>query len=495
MNDLTSRDMSVNRDIVDEMKDSYINYSMSVIVSRALPDVRDGLKPIHRRILYGMNELGSQWNRPYKKSARIVGDVMGKYHPHGDSSIYDSLVRMAQYFSMRHELVDGQGNFGSVDGDNAAAMRYTEARMTRFGAEMLRDLEKDTVDWQPNFDETLQEPTVLPTVIPNLLVNGSEGIAVGMATKIPPHNLTEIINSTVAFIDNPDITIDELMEFTQGPDFPTGGTIEGLDGIKEAYKTGRGKIRVRANAFIETLKGSKSNIVVNEIPYQVNKASLIEKIADLVRSKKIEGIADIRDESDKDGMRIVVETKRDVVPEVILNQLYVNTQMKDTFGVILLALVDGVPKVLNLKEVIKLFVDHRHDVLIRRTNYELNQAEARAHILEGLKVALENIDQVIDIIKGSKDPKQAKEGLINAFDLTEKQCQAILDMRLQRLTGLEVDKINQEYKEIIQLISELKGILDSHTKQMSIIKSELVEISEKYGEERKTEIVPVGTTF
>ena len=495
MNDLTSRDMSVNRDIVDEMKDSYINYSMSVIVSRALPDVRDGLKPIHRRILYGMNELGSQWNRPYKKSARIVGDVMGKYHPHGDSSIYDSLVRMAQYFSMRHELVDGQGNFGSVDGDNAAAMRYTEARMTRFGAEMLRDLEKDTVDWQPNFDETLQEPTVLPTVIPNLLVNGSEGIAVGMATKIPPHNLTEIINSTVAFIDNPDITIDELMEFTQGPDFPTGGTIEGLDGIKEAYKTGRGKIRVRANAFIETLKGSKSNIVVNEIPYQVNKASLIEKIADLVRSKKVEGIADIRDESDKDGMRIVVETKRDVVPEVILNQLYVNTQMKDTFGVILLALVDGVPKVLNLKEVIKLFVDHRHDVLIRRTNYELNQAEARAHILEGLKVALENIDQVIDIIKGSKDPKQAKEGLINAFDLTEKQCQAILDMRLQRLTGLEVDKINQEYKEIIQLISELKGILDSHTKQMSIIKSELVEISEKYGEERKTEIVPVGTTF
>ena len=309
--------MSVNRDIVDEMKDSYINYSMSVIVSRALPDVRDGLKPIHRRILYGMNELGSQWNRPYKKSARIVGDVMGKYHPHGDSSIYDSLVRMAQYFSMRHELVDGQGNFGSVDGDNAAAMRYTEARMTRFGAEMLRDLEKDTVDWQPNFDETLQEPTVLPTVIPNLLVNGSEGIAVGMATKIPPHNLTEIINSTVAFIDNPDITIDELMEFTQGPDFPTGGTIEGLDGIKEAYKTGRGKIRVRANAFIETLKGSKSNIIVNEIPYQVNKASLIEKIADLVRSKKIEGIADIRDESDKDGMRIVVETKRDVVPEVI----------------------------------------------------------------------------------------------------------------------------------------------------------------------------------
>ena len=374
-------------------------------------------------------------------------------------------------------------------------MRYTEARMTRFGAEMLRDLDKDTVDWQSNFDETLEEPTVLPTVIPNLLVNGSEGIAVGMATKIPPHNLIEIINSTIALIDNPDISIEGLMEFTKGPDFPTGGTIEGLDGISDAYKTGRGKIRVRANAFIETLKGSKSNIVVNEIPYQVNKASLIEKIADLVRSKKIEGIADIRDESDKDGMRIVIETKRDVVPEVILNQLYVNTQMKDTFGVILLALVDGIPRVLNLKEVIKLFVDHRHDVLIRRTNYELKQAEERAHILEGLKIALENIDKIIDVIKGSKDPKQAKEGLINSFDLSEKQSQAILDMRLQRLTGLEVEKVNQEYKEIIQLISRLKGILESHVQQMTIIKNELSEISEKYGEDRKTEIVPVGTTF
>lgn len=490
-----TRDMFLNRDIVDEMKESYLNYSMSVIVSRALPDARDGLKPIHRRILYGMSELGSLWNRPYKKSARIVGDVMGKYHPHGDSSIYDSLVRMAQDFSMRHELVDGQGNFGSVDGDNAAAMRYTEARMSRFGAEMLRDLEKDTVDWQPNFDETLEEPTVLPAVIPNLLVNGSEGIAVGMATKIPPHNLIEIIDATIALIDKPESTIEDLMKHVKGPDFPTGATIEGLDGIRQAYETGRGKITVRANAFIESIKGSKSNIIVNEIPYLVNKAKLIEKIADMVRSRRIEGVSDIRDESDKDGMRIVIETKRDIVPEVILNQLYVNSQMKDTFGIILLALVEGIPKVLSLREILRCFIDHRHDVLIRRTNYELKAAEERAHILEGLRIALDNIDEVIEVIRGSKDPTQAKEGLMNSFELSERQAQAILEMRLQRLTGLEVEKVVQEYKEVIKLIAQLKGILESRQKQMAIIKEELAEIRERYGENRRTEILATGTTF
>ena len=495
MAELTTRDMSMNRDIVDEMKESYLNYSMSVIVSRALPDARDGLKPIHRRILYGMNELGSHWNRPYKKSARIVGDVMGKYHPHGDASIYDALVRMAQDFSMRHELVDGQGNFGSVDGDNAAAMRYTEARMTRFGSEMLKDLDKDTVDWAPNFDETLDEPSVLPAAIPNLLVNGSEGIAVGMATKIPPHNLTEVIDATIELIDNPDAEVDDLMKHVKGPDFPTGATIEGLDGIRQAYETGRGKITVRANAFIESIKGGKSNIVVNEIPYQVNKASLIEKIADLVRSKKVEGIADVRDESDKDGMRIVIETKRDIVPEVILNQLYVNTQMKDTFGIILLALVDGIPHVMPFKTLLSCFIDHRHEVLVRRTKYELKVAEERAHILEGLKIALDNIDEVIEVIRGSKDPTQAKEGLMNSFDLSEKQAQAILDMRLQRLTGLEVEKVIEEYKEVIKLIAQLKGILESRSQQMGIIKEELGEIRDRYGEDRRTEIQAVGTTL
>tara|TARA_Y100000590_G_scaffold465099_1_gene636379 strand:+ start:47695 stop:50187 length:2493 start_codon:yes stop_codon:yes gene_type:complete len=495
MADLTTRDISTNRDIVDEMKESYLNYSMSVIVSRALPDARDGLKPIHRRILYGMNELGSHWNRAYKKSARIVGDVMGKYHPHGDSSIYDALVRMAQDFSMRHELVDGQGNFGSVDGDNAAAMRYTEARMTRFGSEMLSDLDKDTVDWETNFDETLNEPTVLPAAIPNLLVNGSEGIAVGMATKIPPHNLVEVVDATVELIENPDATVEDLMEHVKGPDFPTGATIEGLNGIKQAYDSGRGKITVRANAFIESIKGGKSNIVVNEIPYQVNKSTLIEKIADLVRSKKVEGIADIRDESDKEGMRIVIETKRDVVPEVILNQLYVNTQMKDTFGIILLALVDGIPRVLPIKDLLTCFIDHRHDVLIRRTKYDLKAAEERAHILEGLKIALDNIDEVIEVIRGSKDPTQAKEGLMNSFDLSEKQAQAILEMRLQRLTGLEVEKVIGEYKEVIKLIAQLKGILESHSQQMEIIKEELGEIKNRYGEDRRTQIQAIGTTF
>ena len=411
-----NRDNTLPRDIVDEMKESYLNYSMSVIVSRALPDVRDGLKPVHRRILYGMSELGSSWNRPYKKSARIVGDVLGKYHPHGDSSVYDALVRMAQDFSMRYELVDGQGNFGSIDGDNAAAMRYTESRMTKLSSEMLKDLEKDTVDWEPNFDETLKEPSVLPSNVPTLLVNGSEGIAVGMATKIPPHNLNEIINGLIALILNKDITTDELMTHIKGPDFPTAGLIMGMDGLKDAYETGRGKIKMRARAHIESSKTGKDSIVITEVPYQTNKANLVEKIADLVRDKKVVGITDLRDESDKDGIRVVIETKRDAVPEVILNQLYKHTQLQDTFGIILLALVDGIPKIMPLKTVLQHFIDFRHEIVVRRTEFDLKEAEARAHILEGLKIALDNIDEVIAIIRGSKDPIQAKEGLINNFN-------------------------------------------------------------------------------
>ena len=490
-----NRDNTLPRDIVDEMKESYLNYSMSVIVSRALPDVRDGLKPVHRRILYGMSELGSNWNRPYKKSARIVGDVLGKYHPHGDSSVYDALVRMAQDFSMRYELVDGQGNFGSIDGDNAAAMRYTESRMTKLSSEMLKDLEKDTVDWEPNFDETLKEPAVLPSSIPTLLVNGSEGIAVGMATKIPPHNLTEIANGLVAMIDNEAISTEELMTHIKGPDFPTAGLILGMDGLKEAYETGRGKIKMRARAHIESNKNGKDSIVITEVAYQTNKANLVEKIADLVRDKKVVGITDLRDESDKDGIRVVIEIKRDAVPEVILNQLYQHTQLQDTFGIILLALVDGIPKIMPLKTVLKHFIDFRHDVIVRRTTFELKEAEARAHILEGLKIALDNIDEVIKIIRGSKDPAQAKEGLMNGFNLSETQSQAILDMRLQRLTGLEVDKVVAEYKEMIKLISHLKGILENKQQRMDIIKTELLEIRDQYGDERRTEILPVDTEF
>jgi len=490
-----NRDNTLPRDIVDEMNESYLNYSMSVIVSRALPDVRDGLKPIHRRILYGMSELGSYWNRPYKKSARIVGDVMGKYHPHGDASIYDALVRMAQDFSMRHELVDGQGNFGSVDGDRAAAMRYTESRMTKLSGEMLKDLEKNTVDLQPNFDETLTEPTVLPAVVPTLLVNGSEGIAVGMATKIPPHNLTEIVNGLIALIENEYITTEELMTHIKGPDFPTAGLILGMDGLKNAYETGRGKIKMRARAHIETNKSGKDSVVITEVAYQTNKANLVEKIADLVRDKKVVGISDLRDESDKDGIRVVIETKRDAVPEVILNQLYKHTQLQDTFGIILLALVGGVPKIMPLKTILTHFVNFRHEIVVRRTEFELRAAEARAHILEGLKIALDNIDEVIKIIRGSKDPVQAKEGLINGFNLSEIQSQAILDMRLQRLTGLEVDKVVVEYKELIQLIAHLKGILESKSQRMNIIKTELLEIRDQYGDERRTEIVPVDSNF
>ena len=490
-----NRDNTLPRDIVDEMNESYLNYSMSVIVSRALPDVRDGLKPIHRRILYGMSELGSHWNRPYKKSARIVGDVMGKYHPHGDASIYDALVRMAQDFSMRHELVDGQGNFGSVDGDRAAAMRYTESRMTKLSGEMLKDLEKNTVDLQPNFDETLTEPTVLPATVPTLLINGSEGIAVGMATKIPPHNMNEIINGLVALIDNKNLTTVELMEHIKGPDFPTAGLILGVDGLKQAYETGRGKIKMRARAHIETTKSGKDNIVITEMPYQVNKANLIEKIADLARDKRIQGITELRDESDKDGVRVVIESKRDAIPEVILNQLYKHTQLQDTFGIILLALVGGVPKIMPIKEALNHFIDFRHEIVVRRTEFDLKGAEERAHILEGLKIALDNIDDVIKIIRASKDPTMAKEGLMNNFRLSEKQSQAILDMRLQKLTGLEVNKVVEEYKEVIKLITHLKGILESHAQRMSIIKLELQEMKDQYGDPRRTEIIPVDSDF
>ena len=490
-----NRDNTLPRDIVDEMNESYLNYSMSVIVSRALPDVRDGLKPIHRRILYGMNELGSHWNRPYKKSARIVGDVMGKYHPHGDASIYDALVRMAQDFSMRHELVDGQGNFGSVDGDRAAAMRYTESRMTKLSGEMLKDLDKDTVDLQPNFDETLNEPTVLPAAVPTLLINGSEGIAVGMATKIPPHNMGEIIDGLVALIDEKNISTQELMNHIKGPDFPTAGLILGVDGLLQAYETGRGKIKMRARAHVETTKKGKDSVVITEIPFQVNKASLIEKIADLARDKRIQGITEIRDESDKDGVRVVIETKRDAVPEVILNQLYKHTQLQDTFGIILLALVGGVPKIMPLKEALNHFIDFRHEIVVRRTKYDLKVAESRAHILEGLKIALDNIDEVIKIIRASKDPLIAKEGLMNSFNLSEKQAQAILDMRLQRLTGLEVNKVVEEYKEVIKLIAHLKGILESRSQRMSIIKTDLQEMKIQYGDPRRTEIIPVDSDF
>ena len=490
-----NRDNTLPRDIVDEMKESYLNYSMSVIVSRALPDVRDGLKPVHRRILYGMSELGSGWNRPYKKSARIVGDVLGKYHPHGDSSVYDALVRMAQSFSLRYELVDGQGNFGSIDGDNAAAMRYTESRMTKLSSEMLKDLEKDTVDWGLNFDETLKEPTVLPSQIPTLLVNGSEGIAVGMATKIPPHNLTEIINGLVAIVDNKEISTEKLMDHIKGPDFPTAGLIMGLDGLKNAYKTGRGKIKMRARAHIESVPNGKDSIVITEVTYQTNKSNLVEKIADLVRDKKIVGITDLRDESDKDGIRVVIETKKDAVPEVILNQLYKHTQLQDTFGIILLALVKGVPKIMPLKEILNHFIDFRHEVVVRRTTFELKEAEARAHLLEGLKIALDNIDAVIKIIRGSKNPLQAKEGLMNSFNLSAIQSQAILDMRLQKLTSLEVEKVVNEYKEVIKIIAHLKGILDSKEQRMDIIKKELLSMRDQYGDERLTEIIPVDSDF
>lgn len=473
----------------EEMKSSYIDYAMSVIVARALPDVRDGLKPVHRRVLFGMTELGLAFNKPYKKSARIVGEVLGKYHPHGDTAVYDTMVRMVQDFSLRYPLVNGQGNFGSVDGDSPAAMRYTEARLSRIADEILRDLDKNTVDFVSNFDESLQEPTVLPSYLPNLLVNGSSGIAVGMATNIPPHNLTEVIDGLIALIKNPEITIEKLMKHITAPDFPTGGIIYGYEGVKEAYLTGRGRIVVRAKANIETLKNNKENIIISELPYQVNKATLIEKIADLVREDKIKEISAIRDESDRDGMRVVIELKRDANPSVVLNNLFKYTQMQTTFGANMLALVHGVPKVLTLKEMMQHFINHRMDVLIKRTKFDLDAAERRAHILEGYIIALDNIDAVIDTIKKSRDVETAKNNLMKKFKLSEIQSKAILDMRLQRLTGLERKKIEDEYKETIKLIEWLKGILDSEEKRYQIIKEELLAIKEKYGDERRTEIV------
>ena len=480
-----------SRDIVKEMSESYLNYSMSVIVSRALPDVRDGLKPVHRRVLYGASDLGATWSRSYKKSARIVGEVLGKYHPHGDSSVYDSLVRMAQPWSLRYPLIDGQGNFGSIDGDNAAAMRYTEARMGKISAEMLQDIDKNTVSFTPNFDDSLEEPSVLPTIIPNLLMNGSEGIAVGMATKIPPHNLEELVNGLVALLENPEISIEELSsKYIQGPDFPTGGFIMGSDGIKSAYTSGRGRVVMRGKASIQELDSGKERIVISEIPYQVNKSNLVEKIAELVRDKKIEGISDLRDESDKDGIRIVVECKRDAIGEVILNNLYKYTQLQETFGVILLALVDGVPKVMGLKEMLNHFLNFRREIIINRTKFELEEAEKRSHILEGLKKALENIDKVISIIRGSKDPEAAKKELISIYSFSAKQTKAILDMRLQKLTSLEIDKVVEEYKELQSIIKKLNQILISKDLQDGIIKEELNTVLEKYGDERKTEIIP-----
>ena len=473
----------------DEMKSSYIDYSMSVIVSRALPDVRDGLKPVHRRVLFGMKELGVTHNKAYKKSARIVGEVLGKYHPHGDNAVYDSMVRMVQEFSLRYPLVEGQGNFGSVDGDSPAAMRYTEARMANISNEMLKDLDKNTVDFVPNFDDSLQEPTVLPAYIPNLLVNGASGIAVGMATNIPPHNLTEIITGLIHLIKNPNLTSEKLMKYVTAPDFPTGGIIYGYDGVKSAYTTGRGILKIRARANIETLKNGRENIVVTELPYQVNKANLIEKIAILVRSGKLTDISNLRDESDRDGMRIVIELKRDSQPPVVLNQLFKHTQMQNTFGVIMLALVKGRPHTLDLKQMMQHFIDHRMEVLIRRTKYELDAAEKRAHILEGYIIALDNIDEVIATIKKSKDTETAKKNLMKKFKLSEMQAKAILEMRLQRLTGLEREKIETEYKEVIKLIETLKGILSNEERRYLIITDELKEIKEKYGDERRTEVV------
>jgi len=473
----------------EEMKSSYIDYSMSVIVARALPDVRDGLKPVHRRVLFGMHELGLAHNKSYKKSARIVREVLGKYHPHGDTAVYDSMVRMVQDFSLRYPLVDGQGNFGSVDGDSPAAMRYTEARLAKISEEMLRDLDKNTVDFASNFDDSLQEPTVMPAYLPNLLINGASGIAVGMATNIPPHNISEVIDGIIAQIKNPDISIEKLMKFITAPDFPTAGIIYGYTGVKDAYMTGRGRVVIRAKANIETQKNSRENIIITELPYQVNKASLIEKIAELVREGKLSDISNIRDESDRDGMRIVIELKRDAQPAVVLNQLFKHTSMQTTFGVILLALVHGVPKVLNLKEIIQHFLAHRMDVLIRRTKYELDAAEKRAHILEGYIIALDNIDAVIETIKKSKDVETAKLNLMKKFKLSEIQAKAILDMRLQRLTGLERKKIEDEYREVIKLIEKLKGILESEEKRNLIIKDELLAIKEKYGDERRTEII------
>lgn len=474
------------RSIETEMKSSYIDYAMSVIVMRALPDVRDGLKPVHRRILYAMHEAGMASNKPYKKSARIVGEVLGKYHPHGDSSVYDAIVRLAQTFSTRYLMVDGHGNFGSVDGDSAAAMRYTEVRMSKVAESMLADIEKDTVDFRPNYDESLEEPKVLPSKLPNLLVNGSSGIAVGMATNIPPHNMREVIDGTIMMIDNADVTIPELMTTITGPDFPTGGLILGTEGITSAYTTGRGVVKMRALARIDKMANGKPRIIVSEIPYQVNKARLIEKIAELVRDKVIDGITDLRDESDRNGMRIVIELRRDTNGDVILNQLYKHTQLQDSFGIIMLALVDSKPQVLNLREVLYYYLEHQKEVIVRRTIFELAKAKARAHILEGLKIALDHIDAVIKAIRGSKTVDVARAALIEGFDLSEKQAQAILDLRLQRLTGLEREKIENEYNELLATIAWLESVLMDDQKVLNIIKEELLEVRRRFGDDRRT---------
>jgi DNA gyrase subunit A len=473
--------------IEDEMKSAYIDYSMSVIVSRALPDVRDGFKPVHRRVLYGMQDLGVFSNRPYKKSARIVGEVLGKYHPHGDSSVYDTMVRMAQPWSLRYPLVDGQGNFGSVDGDSPAAMRYTEARLRKIAEEMLDDLEKETVDFRPNFDDSLQEPSVLPTKIPNLLVNGAAGIAVGMATNMAPHNLTEVVDGTIAYIDNRDIIAEELLQYIKAPDFPTGGIIYGYEGVRDAFLTGRGRVVIRGKAEIEEENG-REQIIVTEIPYQVNKAEMIKKIAELVNDKKIEGISDLRDESDRNGMRIVFEIKRDAIANVVLNKLYKFTQLQTSFSVNNICLVDGRPRLLNVRDLIHEFVEFRHDVVIRRTRYELRKAEERAHILEGLIIASDNIDEVIEIIKSSASPDDARDRLAARFGLSEIQTRAIVDMRLRQLTGLEQDKLRAEFDELMKLIADLKDILDKEERRMQIIKDELIEVRAKYGDERRSSI-------
>ncbi|APG24726.1 MULTISPECIES: DNA gyrase subunit A [Syntrophotalea] len=476
--------------IEDELRKSYMDYAMSVIIGRALPDIRDGLKPVHRRVLYAMHELGNAYNKPYKKSARVVGDVIGKYHPHGDSAVYDTIVRLAQDFSMRYPLVDGQGNFGSLDGDSAAAMRYTEVRMDKLAHELLADLEKETVDFGPNYDDSLQEPLVLPCKFPNLLVNGSEGIAVGMATKIPPHNLGEVINGLISIMDDPTVDNQDLLRLIPGPDFPTAGFILGREGIRQAYETGRGIVHMRARALVEKdRRTGREKIVITEIPYQVNKAKLIEKIAELVKTRKIEGISDLRDESDREGIRVVVELKKDVIPDVILNQLYKMTAMQSSFGIIMLAIVNGQPRVLSLREVLEHFVDHRREIVTRRCIFDLRKAEEKAHILEGFKIALENLDEVIAIIKQSANPREAKERLIMRFALSDVQSQAILDMRLHRLTGMERDKILEEYREIQTLIQRLKEILASDVEILNIIKTELLDIKDKFADERRTEIV------
>jgi DNA gyrase subunit A len=489
--DLESPSNIIPINIEDEMRGAYIDYSMSVIISRALPDVRDGLKPVHRRVLFGMAELGVSYNKPHKKSARIVGEVLGKYHPHGDSSVYDTMVRMAQDWSLRYPLVDGQGNFGSIDGDSPAAMRYTEARLKRIAEELLNDIYKETVDFQPNFDDSLQEPTVMPAKLPNLLLNGSSGIAVGMATNMAPHNLTEVVDGIIAYLDNNDITVEELMQYVKAPDFPTGATIYGMEGVKAAFKTGRGRVVMRANATIEENKG-KTQIIVTDVPYMVNKAVMLEKTAELINEKKIEGITAFRDESDRDGLRVVYDLRRDAIPNVVLNNLYKHTALQSSFSINNVALVKGRPMLLNLKDMMKYYVEHRFEVVTRRTQYELREAEKRAHILEGLLIALDNIDAVINLIRSSRDPEVARVGLMEQFSLSDVQAKAILEMRLQRLTGLERDKLQAEYDELMKEIADLKEILASEERKRQVIKEELTDIRARYGDERRTQINALG---